>query len=101
MRQPTQLGKVLIGLLSLLLAVFMTFEVAHSHTAVAGDINASTHCQICATAHVAIAGQPAWLTGYILHLIGTVTIGEPTRGSRIVVRTAFIRPPPPVEPSLA
>ena len=101
MRQPTQYGKVLIGLLSLLLAVFMTVEAAHTHSTITGDGTSSAQCQICATAHVAVAGQPAWLTGYVLHLIGTVTLGEPTRGSRIVVRTSFIRPPPPVEPSLA
>ena len=44
--------------------------------------------------------QPSWLTGYVLHLIGEVTIGETSRGSRAVVQTVFIRPPP-VDSSLA
>ena len=95
MRQRIQLARLLIGLLALMLAVFMTVEVAHNHPA--GDGSAATHCQICATAHVTAASQPAWLTGFVLHIIGSVSTGEPTRGSRIVVRTAFIRPPPPVD----
>ena len=99
MRQPNQFGKVLIVLLGALLAVFMTFEVAHSHPA--GDVTASAHCQVCATAHAAVASQPAWLTSFVLHIIGKVVLGEPSRGSRAVVHTAFIRPPPVVELSIA
>jgi hypothetical protein len=71
----------------------MTVEAAHSHPAgIAGTT--PIHCQFCATAHVAIASQPSWLTGYVLRLIGTVVIGEPSVGTRPVVFTAFIRPPP-------
>ena len=101
MRQPIKLGRIFVGLLALMLVVFMTIEVAHTHAEGAGDVNTAAHCQICATAHVAAASQPAWLTGFVLHLIGSITIGEPTRGSRTVVRTAFIRPPPPVDSALA
>ncbi len=94
MQRPNQLGKVLIAFLGLFLAFFMTVEAAHSHSNGLGDATASVHCQLCATAHVSVISQPSWLTGFILHLIGTVSIGEPAQGSRTVVFTAFIRPPP-------
>ncbi len=92
-------ARVLVTLLCVLLAVFMTVEIAHHHPAGVPD-GAPTQCQFCATAHVAIASQPSWLTSYVLHLIGIVSIGETSRGSRTVVQTAFIRPPP-VDPSFA
>ncbi len=91
---------LLIGVLGTLLLVFMTAEIAHSHPQVV-DSSTAIHCQLCATAHLATASQPAWLTSFVLHLIGTVDIGEPTRGSRIVIRTALIRPPPFVGSSVA
>jgi hypothetical protein len=95
MRRPGKFGKVVALILGLFLAFFMTVEVAHSHLP-DSDIATTSHCQLCLTAHVAIASQPAWLTGYVLHLIGNVSIGEPSRGSQVVVFTAFIRPPPAV-----
>ena len=95
----TKFARVLVTLLCVFLVFFMTAEVAHSHPGGALD-NAPVHCQFCATAHVAVASQPSWLTGYVLHLIGEVTIGETSRGSRAVVQTVFIRPPP-VDSSLA
>jgi hypothetical protein len=99
MRHSSQFGRVLVSLLGLFLAVFMTFEVAHGHgNASAGDPGSSTHCQVCMTAHTAVSSQPAWLTVFVLRLIGEVTIGTPSCGSRVVVFTAYIRPPP-VEPA--
>jgi hypothetical protein len=95
MRRPDKFGKVVAVILVFILAFFMTVQVAHSHPA-GSDIGATTHCQFCLTAHIAMASQPAWLTGYVLHLIGNVSIGEPSRGSRVVVFTSFIRPPPAV-----
>ncbi len=70
------------------------------HAGHVGDGPAPAHCQLCATAHTAVASQPAWLTGFVLHLIGQISIGEPSPGSRVVVVTAFIRPPP-VEAAVA
>jgi ammonia channel protein AmtB len=99
MMYPTKFARVLVTLLCVFLVFFMTAELAHSHAGSLRD-NAPVHCQLCATAHVAVASQPSWLTGYVLHLIGEVTIGETSRGSRAVVQTAFIRPPP-VNSSLA
>jgi hypothetical protein len=95
MRHASQFGKVFVTLLGLFLAVFMTFEIAHGHGDTrASDTNASTHCQLCMTAHTAVSSQPAWLTGFVLRLIGEVSIGTPSCGSRVVVFTAYIRPPP-------
>ena len=94
MRHKDQLGRVLIVLLGLLLAVFMTVEIAHSHSTEAGAITGAAHCQICATAHVASASEPAWLTGFVLLLLGTVILGEPSPGLRPVLHALFIRPPP-------
>jgi hypothetical protein len=95
MRHSNKLGKCVISLLGLFLAVFMTFEVAHGHDGTrAGGATASTHCQLCMTAHTAVSSQPAWLTGFVLRLIGEVSIGEPSCGSRVIAFTAHIRPPP-------
>jgi hypothetical protein len=94
-RHANQTGRVLISLLGLLLAVFMTFEVAHGHTGTGANApDASTHCQLCMTAHTAVSIQPAWLTEFVLQLIGQVSIGETSCGSRVVAFTAYIRPPP-------
>jgi hypothetical protein len=84
---------LLCVVLAVVLAAFMTVEIAHNHPA--GDAS-SNHCQFCASAHVAIDAQPSWLTGYVLRLVGVVSAGEPSPGSCPVVVTAFIRPPPAV-----
>jgi hypothetical protein len=89
-RDVSQRGKVLVAILCVLLAVFMTVEISHSH----GTNMDPMQCQFCATAHVALASQPSWLSSYVLHLIRIVAIGEPSLGSQPVVSTAFIRPPP-------
>ncbi|MCU1312974.1 MAG: hypothetical protein JWM54_731 [Acidobacteriaceae bacterium] len=99
MTYSAKFARVLVTLLCVFLVFFMTAELAHSHAGSLLD-NAPVHCQFCATAHVALATQPSWLTSYVLHLIGEVTIGETSRGSRAVVQTVFIRPPP-VHSSLA
>jgi len=78
-------------MLCVVLAVFMTVEVSHSHPA---DPQGAAHCQWCASAHVATDTQPAWMTAYVLRLIERVSIGEPDPGSSPVIVTAFIRPPP-------
>ncbi len=101
MRHETGFSRLLIVFLGLLLVVFMTVEIAHSHTDDAGAVSSATHCQICAVAHVASASQPAWLTGFVLLLLGTIAIGEPSPGSRPVLRAVFIRPPPAPDSSLA
>src|SRR5271170_4892567 len=95
MRRPNHFGRFLISLLGLFLAVFMTFEVAHGHSGTGANASgSSTHCQLCMTAHTAVSNQPAWLTGFVLRLIGEVSIGEPSCGSRVVIFTVHIRPPP-------
>jgi hypothetical protein len=99
MTYSAKFTRVLVTLLCVFLVFFMTAEVAHSHAGGLPD-NAPVHCQFCATAHIAVASQSSWLTSYVLHLIGEVTVGETSRGSRTVVQTAFIRPPP-VDSSLA
>lgn len=98
MTGSAKFARVLVTLLCVFLACLMTAEVAHTHPNGAPD---AIHCQFCATAHVAVNSPPSWLTGYVLRLIGAVTIGEPSRGSRIVVRTALIRPPPAADSSVA
>lgn len=100
MRPPSQLARLLICLQVLLLAVFMTVEVSHSHPVHAGGHDDSIHCELCATAHVATADVASWPMISVLYVTGTITPGEPLRGSRRVVRTAFIRPPPLVVSSL-
>jgi hypothetical protein len=96
MKLPTQFGKVLAGLLCVVLACFMTVEVAHNHPA--NDIDGA-HCPICATAHIAIDSPPSVFTAQVLYVLAAVSVGEPLPGSRAVVFTAFIRPPPALLPS--
>ena len=98
---PSQTRKLLTLLLGLLLVVFMTAEVAHSHPTGTVDLSSAAHCQLCAIAHVGTVAQPAWLTAHIQHLIGCVTLAEPSLQSRLIIPTAFIRPPPPVAIALA
>lgn len=98
MTYSAKFARMLVTLLCVFLVFFMTAELAHSHGSSLD--NAPVHCQLCATAHIAVVSQPSWLTGYVLHLIGEVTIGETSRGSQTVLQTAFIRPPP-VDSSLA
>jgi hypothetical protein len=97
MAASPKLGKLLAALLCVFLAFLMTAEAAHIHADGSPD---AIHCSFCAAPHVAVSSAPSWLTGYVLRLIGAVTIGEPSRGSRMVVPTAFIRPPPAVASSL-
>jgi hypothetical protein len=88
---PTgRFGKVLTCVFCLILTVFMTVQVAHVHADPAMD----SHCQICSAAHIAVDVKPAWLTPVVLELIRIVSLGEPATGSRAVLVTAFIRPPP-------
>ena len=97
MTASSKSGKFLVALLCVFLAFLMTAEAAHIHPDSAPD---AIHCPFCAAPHLAVSSAPSWLTGYVLRLIGAVTLGEPSRGSRIVVPTAFIRPPPAVASSL-
>jgi hypothetical protein len=84
-------GKVLTYVFCLILTVFMTVQVAHVHADPAMD---SSHCQICSAAHIAVDVKPAWLTPFVLELIRIISLGEPATGSRAILVTAFIRPPP-------
>ncbi len=90
MKLKCKLVGILAGLMCLVLAVFMVAEVSHSHA----DVAAAGHCQLCTVAHVATNVKPACLTPFLLLLFGTVLIGSPSQGSRAVLVTAFIRPPP-------
>lgn len=84
--------------MTLVLVSFMTVEVAHNHPA---NDPSGAHCQICAMAHIAVENHPVIFTERILHVIAAVSAGEPLPGSRAVVFTGFIRPPPVSSSSLA
>lgn len=77
--------------MSMVLLVFMTFEVAHIHPK--SDFNGE-HCQICAMAHIAVENHPFIFSARILHVIGAVVSGDPLPGSRSVISDYYIRPPP-------
>ncbi len=91
MKPRSRVVGIVVGLLCLILMVFMTAEITHSHAGIAGD----GHCQFCTLAHVAIEAEPDGLTPLALLVLGLIGIGEPQAGSRAVLVTAFIRPPPP------
>ena len=90
MKSKSKFIRILVGFMCLVLAVFMTAEVAHTHA----DVAASGHCQLCTAAHLAIDVRPASLMPVMLLLLGRVAMGDPSPGSRAVLITAFIRPPP-------
>lgn len=90
MKPTTLLGKSILGMLCIILTIFMTVEVAHSHA----DLVGGSHCQLCASSHLAVDVAPAWLTPLVLFLLGTVSFGAPSKGSRAVTLTTLIRPPP-------
>ncbi len=90
MRAAPKIGKVIAGILCLILAVFMTAEVAHGHA----NATDASHCQLCASAHLATDVHPVWLAPVTAVLLGLIYLGEPSPGARAVLVTAFIRPPP-------
>jgi hypothetical protein len=85
--------KALACLLSLVLVCFMTVEVAHGHPA---NDPSGQHCQICAMAHMAVENHPTVFTQRIEHVVAAIIPAEARAGSRYIVFTRFIRPPPAV-----
>lgn len=98
MKPDSKFAKLMVCLLAAMLAFFMTVEAAHQHPS---EAPSGTHCQICSIAHVAIDTHPTVLTEYVLRTIAAVSTGEPLAGTRLVVFTAFIRPPPAAVPFVA
>ncbi len=92
MHRKFKFGKLLVLVVCLALTIFMTVEIAHAHNAGAD----SSHCQLCASAHIAIDTQPAWLTVYVLRLIEVVPVADASPRAGPVILTAYIRPPPAV-----
>lgn len=93
MKPVPRYWKALACLLSVVLACFMTVEAAHGHPA---NDPAGQHCQICAMAHMAVASQPTIFVPRVEHVVARVILAESRPGSRAVVVTRFIRPPPTV-----
>lgn len=90
--QPfSKVARFFIVALCCVLLLFLTVEIAHGHADGAPD---AAHCPLCAAAHVAIGVSPAWLTAAIFLLLGILCMGDSSPGSRAVLVTAFIRPPP-------
>lgn len=83
--------KALASLMCLVLACFMTVEVAHGHPA---NDPAGHHCQICAMAHMAVENHPTTIIERVERMVAPVILAEARAGSRAVVFTRFIRPPP-------
>lgn len=93
MKPVSKSWKALASLLALVLVCFMTVEVAHGHPA---NDPSGQHCQICAMAHMAIENHPIVFTQRIEHVVAAVIPAEARAGSRYIVFTRFIRPPPAV-----
>jgi len=90
--------KALASLMCVVLVCFMTVEVAHDHPA---NDPSGQHCQICAMAHMAVENHPTVFTQRIERVEATVVLAEARPGSRSVVFTRFIRPPPAVSNFIA
>jgi hypothetical protein len=91
MKPNTRNWKALACLLSLVLVCFMTVEVAHGHPA---NDPSGQHCQICAMAHMAVENHPTIFIQRVERTIAAVIVAQARPGSRAVVFTRFIRPPP-------
>ena len=89
-KSSTTFRSIIAALLCVMVAIFVSVGMAHVHA----DVATASHCQICALAHVTEAAPLIWLTPLVLLLLGAVVLGDPSPGSRDVVVTAFIRPPP-------
>ena len=92
LKQQLKFGKLLVLVVCLALAIFMTAEVSHFH----GSGIDSAHCQLCASAHIAVDAQPAWLTAYVLRLIEFVPTTDVSPRAAPAMLTAYSRPPPAV-----
>ena len=92
LNQKVKFGKLLVLVVCLALAIFMTVEVTHFHDS---GIDAA-HCQLCASAHIAVDSQPAWLTTYVLRLIELVPVTDVSPRAGPAILTAYSRPPPVV-----
>jgi hypothetical protein len=92
LNQKIKFGELMVLLVCLALAIFMTVEVAHFHDS---GID-SAHCQLCASAHIAVDSQPAWLTSHVLRLIELVPTQDVSPRAGPVILTAYSRPPPVV-----
>lgn len=98
MMPRARLWKALASLMCLVLLCFMTVEVAHGHPA---NDPSGQHCQICAMAHVAVENHPTIFTQRVERVLAAVIPAEARPGSRTVVFTRFIRPPPAVSSLIA
>ena len=85
--------KALVSLMCVVLVCFMTVEAAHNRPA---DDPPGHCCQICALAHIAIEHHPVTFAERVERVVAAVVIAQARPGSRAVVFTRFIRPPPAV-----
>lgn len=85
--------KALACLLSLVFVCFMTIEVSHGHPA---SDPTGQYCQICSIAHMAVENHPIVFTQRIEHVVAAIIPADSRPGSRAVVFTRFIRPPPAI-----
>lgn len=98
MKLNTRHWKALASLMCLVLVCFMTVEVAHGHPA---NDPTGQHCQICAMAHVAVENHPTVFVERVQYIVETVVPADTLAGSRSVVFTRFIRPPPSISSTVA
>ncbi len=91
MKPSARHWKALACLMCLVLSGFMTVEAADNRPA---NDPAGHYCPICAMAHVAIENHPVIFIDRIQRMVAAVVPAEPRPGSRMVVFTGFIRPPP-------
>jgi len=90
--QPfSKVAKLLTIAFCCVLLLFMTVEIAHGH---ADGVPDAAHCPLCGIAHMTVSVAPAWLITAIFLLLGILCMGDSSPGSRAVLVTAFIRPPP-------
>lgn len=93
MKQRTQLGRLLALCLSLLVAAFLTVQVAHSHDLDSGGEN-SGHCPICLLAHVSTGAQAVVSIAAPMPFQSCPVVSEPCTGSPVIAFNHVSRPPP-------
>ena len=93
MKHRTQLGRLLALCLSVVLAVFLTVQVAHSHDLDSAGENPG-HCPICQLAHVSTGAQAVVTIAAPMQFQPHLILSEPSPGSPVIAFNHVSRPPP-------
>ena len=96
MQSIRQFGRWVTLLGCLVFAAFMTAEGAHLHPLAS---HATAHCALCAVEHTPLRSRTICAPETVLRAVSEVVSRPTSSGTRFVVLTSPIRPPPYGSPS--